>query len=137
MAGVYLVAAELAQRGFIATPTARSARGVDLLVADPDGLRTYAVEVKTNRVTFGFWLLGAGAEKLQSSTLVYALVNIRRAGPEFHLVPSRVIARYIRIDPPTSTRKATWRSIALDPYVRPFRDNWSVFVGRGARPRFD
>ena len=34
MRGVYLVAAELSKRGFIASPTSRGAQGADLLVTD-------------------------------------------------------------------------------------------------------
>ena len=82
MAGVYFVAAELARRGFIASPTSRSAHGVDLLVAHPDGVRTFAVEVKTNAATFSFWLLGAKALEVEAPTLFYALVNLRKLGNE-------------------------------------------------------
>jgi len=47
MTGVYLVAAELSKRGFIASPTSRSAQGADLLVTDTDCKRSFAVQVKT------------------------------------------------------------------------------------------
>jgi hypothetical protein len=56
MAGVYLVAAELSRRGFIVSPTSGSAHGTDLLTTDLRARRTYAIEVKTNARTFGFWL---------------------------------------------------------------------------------
>ena len=36
MRGVYLVAAELARHGFIASPTSRSAQAADILATDPD-----------------------------------------------------------------------------------------------------
>ncbi|MBA7572724.1 hypothetical protein ES708_14510 [subsurface metagenome] len=48
MRGVYLVAAELAQRGFIASPTSRSARGADILVADQNCKHACSLQVKTN-----------------------------------------------------------------------------------------
>src|SRR5439155_25614959 len=57
MRGVYLVAPELSRRGFIASPTSRSAIGADILATDQACRRTYSVQVKTNAKTFGFWLL--------------------------------------------------------------------------------
>lgn len=39
MTGVYLVAAELSRRGYVATPTSRNAQAVDLLVSDTEGSR--------------------------------------------------------------------------------------------------
>ena len=48
MIGVYLAAAELSHRGFIVSPTSRSARGADLLVTDQDCQKTWSVQVKTN-----------------------------------------------------------------------------------------
>lgn len=133
MVGVYLVAAMLSRRGFIASPTSRNARGVDLLVADPRSGKTFSVEVKTNASTFGFWLLGKGASELKSGSLIYALVNLRETGTEFYLVPSRVIARHIKISLATKTRKSTWYSIHL-PKVEKYKDNWGVFGRPGRRP---
>ena len=48
MTGVYLAAAELSHRGFIVSPTSRSARGADLLVSDQDCQKAWSVQVKTN-----------------------------------------------------------------------------------------
>ena len=47
MRGVYLVAAELSARGLVASPTSRSAAGVDLLVTDERCARAFSVQVKT------------------------------------------------------------------------------------------
>lgn len=78
MDGVYLVAAELSRRGFIMSPTSRSAHGADLLITDLRARSTYAAEDKTNVRTFGFWLLGAKAKRMKSDTLIHALVNLKR-----------------------------------------------------------
>jgi hypothetical protein len=135
MAGVYLVAAELSRRGFIVSPTSRSAHGADLLTTDLLARRTYAIEVKTNARTFGFWLLGAKAKEMKSDTLIYALVNLRRDGTtEYFLVPSRVVARHVKVSLPTKTRKATWYSIHM-PSVAKYRGDWGVFEGRGLTSR--
>jgi hypothetical protein len=54
MQGVYLVAVELSERGFIVSPTSRGAAGADLLVTDQKCRSAYTVQVKTNKRTFGF-----------------------------------------------------------------------------------
>ena len=90
MTGVYLVAAELSRRGFVASPTSRSAQGADLLVTDVEGIRPRAVQVKTNARTFNFWLLSEKSLELKSPGLVYALVNCRRDRTEYYLVPSKL-----------------------------------------------
>jgi hypothetical protein len=69
MTGVYLVAAQLSRRGFVVSPTSRSAHGVDLLASSPNGSRTLAIEVKTNARTSNFWLLGTKAKEITSPHL--------------------------------------------------------------------
>jgi hypothetical protein len=54
MAGVYLTAAELVQRGFIVSPTSRSALGADLLVTDQRCHKAWSVQVKTNASSANF-----------------------------------------------------------------------------------
>lgn len=134
MAGVYLVAAELSRRGFIVSPTSRSAHGTDLLTTDLRARRTFAIEVKTNARTFGFWLLGSKAKEIKSETLIYAFVNLRKDSIEYFLVPSRVVARHVKVSLPTKTRKTTWYSIHM-PKVANYRDNWTVFEGGGLTSR--
>lgn len=130
MTGLFLVAAELSRRRLIASPTSRNAQGADLLVTDAEGKRTFAVQVKTNASTFDFWLLNSNAKQLRSDTLIYALVNLRKDRTEYFLVPSRIVARHMRVSPPTTTRKSAWYSIYLDK-VAQYRDNWRVFEARG------
>jgi hypothetical protein len=129
MTGVYLVAAELSKRGFIASPTSRSAQGADLLVTDIDCQQSYAVQVKTNARTFNFWLLGPKAEAMISDALVYVLVNLRKDSTEYYIVPSRVVASNIRIDEPTDTRKTKWYSVYRKA-IEQYRDRWDMFGGQ-------
>lgn len=126
MTGVYLVAAELARRGFIASPTSRSAYGADLLVTDTLCQRSYAVQVKTNARLFGFWLLNKNARVVKSRSLIYALVNLRKDRTEYFLVPSRFLARNVKISRRTKTRKNDWYSIALEKIAK-YRDRWRIF----------
>jgi len=77
MLGVYLTAAELTNRGFIVSPTSRSAIGADLLVTDQRCRMAWSVQVKTQRQAANFWLVGNQAHKIQSPTHIYVFVNLR------------------------------------------------------------
>jgi len=126
MTGVYLVAAELSRRGFIASPTSRSAQGADILVTDIDCKKSFAVQVKTNAATFGFWLLSSKVETFQSKTLVYAFVNLRKDRTDFYLVPSIYVAKNFNVSKPSKTRKSIWHAIKLD-QVAQYKDKWEIF----------
>jgi hypothetical protein len=100
MHGVYLTAAELSYRGFIVSPTSRSAFGADLLVTDDHCQRAWSVQVKTNQNTSAnFWLLSAHCERLTSDSHVYVFVGLMGNGrPKFLVVPSRIVAANVRKD---------------------------------------
>jgi len=126
MTGVYLVAAELSRQGFIASPTSRSAQGADLLVTDVDCKKSFAVQVKTNATTFGFWLLSSKAETFKAKTLVYAFVNLRKDRTDFYLVPSTYVAKNVNVSKQSKTRKSVWHAIRLEKVER-YKDNWKIF----------
>ncbi len=50
------------------------------------------------------WLLNKNARAVKSRGLVYALVNLRKECTDF-LVPNCILARNVRVTPPTKTRK--------------------------------
>ena len=130
MRGVYLVAAELARRGFIASPTSRSAIGADLLVTDAKMQRAYSVQVKTNAGTFNFWLVGKHATELASDSYIYVLVNLRekpKGGGEdiqYFVVPSNVVKKHVLYE--QSKTGTEWYSF-MRTNAEPYRDKWSVF----------
>ena len=126
MTGVYLVAAELSRRGFITSPTSRSAQGADLLVTTADCPRSYAVQVKTNASTFNFWLMGRKNMSIHSKTFIYALVNLRKDRTEFFIVPSRIVAENLKVSEPSKRRKSTWYSFSIE-YAKPYKDKWEIF----------
>jgi hypothetical protein len=123
MQGVYLVAAELSRLGFIVSPTSRSAIAADLLVTNPACTRTYSVQVKTNATTFGFFLVGAHARKLKSDSLIYVLVNLRREGPEYFVVPSVALAKCVRSK---QRANSVWTAVRRTS-IEQFRDGWQSF----------
>jgi len=93
MLGVYLTAAELTNRGFIVSPTSRSAAGADLLVTDQRCQRAFSVQVKTQRQTANYWLVGRQAREINAPTHIYVFINLRGDNrPEYLVVPSEVVA---------------------------------------------
>jgi hypothetical protein len=66
MLGVYLAATELVRRGFIVSPTSRSAIGADLLVTDRSCRRAWSVQVKTNASMAKNWLVNPRAKQLRA-----------------------------------------------------------------------
>jgi hypothetical protein len=93
MCGVYFVAAELSRRGFIASPTSRSAMAADILVTDQACTRTFSVQVKTNSGAASFWLVGK--PQPASDSHIYVLVNLKAQGGgpslEYFVVPSTIV----------------------------------------------
>jgi hypothetical protein len=71
MQGVFLVAAELSARGLRVSTTSRNAMGADLLVTDAACQRTWSVQVKTDRKSAGFWLVGEKAKRLVAPSTQY------------------------------------------------------------------
>lgn len=136
MQGVYLVAAELTKRGLVVSPTSRSAFGADLLVADQKCRRAWSVQVKTNAGRPTFWLLNKHSLETKSDTHIYVLVNLgqknphqERGGPDFYVVPSRVLARRMHATPPRRPTGSIFYAVNRDK-VESYKNKWKFF-GRG------
>lgn len=126
MRGVYLAAAELAARGFIVSPTSRSAFGADLLVTDAGCNHAFSVQVKTNTTTFGFWLLNEKSRHLSSPTHLYVLINLRKnaPAPEYFIVPSQVLSNRVKVE---KVKSGTFYSFANDDVAKKYQDRWDLF----------
>lgn len=142
MRGVYLVAAELSRLGFIASPTSRGAMGADILVTDPQCTRSFSVQVKSNAVNFGFFLVGKRATEIVSPTHIYALVNLHSKdgveAPEFFVVPSEVLAGKVVHDKAKKSRRgdqepSEWWAVRVKD-VAEYKDKWDVFGVLPIRP---
>ncbi len=124
MRGVYLVAAELARLGFIASPTSRSAQGADILVTDQRCQRAYSVQVKTKTRPDTFWLLKKDTKKQVSKSHLFVFVNIKNTkGTEevqFFPVPSRIVASRM------VGARGRFPNIKRDRLFE-FRNKWSCF----------
>jgi hypothetical protein len=99
MHGVYSAAAELARRGFIVSPTSRSAFGADLLVTDQRCRRAWSVQVKTTerRRPASYCLVGTYAKDIASDSHIYIFVSYVEDKPNFLVVPSRTVAKHVRL----------------------------------------
>ncbi len=131
MRAVYLVAAELAARGFIVSPTSRSAFGADLLVTNDSCSRSYSVQVKANGKRASFWLVGEKAMHLSCPTHIYVFVNLAVNGGdhEYYVVPSGVVKRRAVYE--KSTTGSVWYSFSREAATA-YNSKWSLF-GRGFR----
>jgi hypothetical protein len=118
IAGAYFVAAELSQRGYIATVTSRNTEGIDILASSLDGSKTVSIQVKTSaakqRERFSrSWILAKKHEGIFSPKLFYVFVDLYEGNqkPDFYVVPSKAVADYIRkahqkwLNNPTKTGK--------------------------------
>ena len=125
MRGVYLVAAELAKLGFIASPTSRSSFGADILVTDSKCKNAYSVQVKTNATSFYYWLLNKDSKDLKSKTHIYVFVNLKDKQDlvDYFIVPSKVVANKMAID---KRKGSTWYSFACKD-AKKYQNKWSVF----------
>jgi hypothetical protein len=95
VAGEYLVAGELSRRGWIASLTLRNTRGVDILVTSEGLDRSVGIQVKTRRDSKPEWMLNKKAETMAHESLFYAFVRLMDGEvPQYHLVPSAVVAEH-------------------------------------------
>jgi hypothetical protein len=128
MQGVYLVAAKLSEKGFIVSPTLRSAAGADLLVTDQKCRQAYSVQVKTNKKTFSFWLVGKKAKEINSKTHIYVFVNIKKDGEEieYYVVPSKIVSENME-------SKENWDNFYFSnkEQAKYYRDRWKLFGNPG------
>jgi hypothetical protein len=125
MRGVYLVAAEMSRRGFIASPTSRSARGADILCTDSECKRASSVQVKTKSTQASYWLLSSDYKRFVSDSHIYVFVTIKEGvvPAEFFIIPSKVVAKKAYVEP---FGKDIWYSFTVKD-ARPYQDRWEIF----------
>ena len=98
MAGVFWVAYELARRNWIAFPTVRNQKGVDIIATTENSGQTTFIEVqvKTNQKHVSNWLLCKDRNDIPSrESLFFAFVRPESNAPnapfEVFVVPSTVV----------------------------------------------
>ena len=100
IAGAHFVAAELSQKGYVATVTSRNTDGIDLLASSPDGSKTVSIQVKTSTAKYytRSWIMSKKQENTFSKNLFYVFVDLNDKGklPDFYIIPSKIVADYIK-----------------------------------------
>ncbi len=125
MLGVYLAAAELTSRGFIVSPTSRSAIGADLLVTDQECRRAWSIQVKTNRKAARFWLIGQHNGRFKSKSHVYIFINLKGdERPDYLVVASAFVAMHARTS--HSKTGSVWYSFYGDSVAKK-SEGWKLF----------
>jgi hypothetical protein len=123
MEGVFLVAAELAKRNYIVSPTSRNAKGADLLITDQDCSKAWTIQVKTNKKVFNFFLLGKHSKGMKADSHFYVFVNLKKTGTEYFIVPAKIVSeRMVSGKSPTGN---IWSQINRDKIME-YKDNWNV-----------
>jgi hypothetical protein len=100
VAGEYFVAAELSRRGYVASITLRNTRGIDVLASSADASRLVGIQVKCSQNKKKSWPMHEKHERGASENLFFVFINLKGEGelPDFHIVPSKAVADYIRND---------------------------------------
>ena len=126
MRAVFQVAAEIVARGFIVSPTSRSAFGADLLVTNESCSRAFSVQVKANAQPAGFWLVGEHAKHLSSPSHIYVFVNFDEGEKEngYYIVPSKVVKR--RMESSTAKTGSKWHQFNKSDAEK-YRNAWKLF----------
>ena len=98
--GVHFVVGELSRLGFIALPTVKNTKGIDIIASTQDFKRTIYLQAKTNKDKYDFWIVG---NPVQGDSIFYVFVNLlsnqKNARPEYYVVPSKdVYAKFARFE---------------------------------------
>ena len=104
VAGEYLVTRELSLRRYIASISLRNSRGINMIASTGDATKSINIQVKTNNSDTNNWILSKKSEGFFYENHFYILVSLNNLNERanFYIVPSKVVADYIRIT------HATW-----------------------------
>ena len=95
--GEYFVAGELERRGFTAAVPMSNVKDFEILAINRETYDQVAIQVKTTGYKQKKWTLSRKNETLMGDNIFYAFVSLNELDtPEYHIVPSRVVANTIR-----------------------------------------
>lgn len=95
--GEYFVAGELERRGFTVALPMANVKDFDLLAINRDTHEQFAIQVKTTIHNKKSWPMNKKNEDLIGTNILYFLVYLNGTDmPEYHIVPSAVVADTIR-----------------------------------------
>ena len=131
-AGEYFVAGELERRVFTCAVPMSNTKDFDILIINRNNNKQYAIQVKTTMHKKKSWMLSKKNEKLYADNIFYVFVSLNELEtPEFHVVPSKVVAEKIKED------HQNWLSVPgkngkihNDSSMRIFNDDDNIFLNR-------
>lgn len=98
-AGEYFVAGELERRGFTVAVPMSNVKDFDILAIDRQTYKQFAIQVKTTAYKQKKWTLSQKSENLTGDHILYFFVSLNEFDtPEYHIVPSRIVADTIKAD---------------------------------------
>ena len=146
VSGEFFVAAELSQRGIIATMTLKNTPHIDILATNLEKAKTANIQVKTMSIenNAGWRLSEKDEQPSKIKNHFYVLVNLIGVGklPEYIIIPQKDLANYLKNDHKIwiagikkdgNPRKNTSMRV-LDPnrreasrkFVKKYIDNWGI-----------
>lgn len=133
IAGEYFVAAELSRLGFIASLTLKNTQGIDILVSTKQTDKSFAIQVKTTQGKKKEWMLNEKSENIIGKNSLYVFVHLKGVGelPDFHIVPSNVVAKNIKVDHQNWLKEPGKKGQKRnDSKMRKFRDYEDKYLGK-------
>lgn len=138
-AGEHYVMYRLARMGYLPALTRGGSPSVDILVANSDGTRTIAIQVKTStsawyqyardteKPNYWIWDVNNRATTLRADRLFYAFVDLRNGSdekkePEVFIVPSNDVADLVKED---HTKYMFW---IYEEDVHKYREMWDLIT---------
>lgn len=146
VSGEFFVAAELSQRGIVATMTLKNTPHIDILATNLEKAKTANIQVKTMSINNNTgWRLSEKDEKPSNiKNHYYVFVNLQGPGklPEYIIIPQKELAVFLEKEHKSwvsgkkrdgSSRKDTSIRV-LNPntnescrvFVNKYRDNWKI-----------
>lgn len=141
--------AQLLLRGFVAALAPAGVPTADIVVTDPQGHMTAAVQVKTRKSEGGDqgWHMSQKHEGIIGPKLFYVFCNLAPNPATCYILPSAIVADVLKRDhakwlatpgrngkahndTPMRRLKPSYPSIGLEEgWLDPYRDNWDLLRG--------
>lgn len=131
-AGEYFVAGELERRGFTVGVPMSNVKDFDILAIHRKSYKQIAIQVKTTGYQQKRWVLSKKAETLISDNTFYVFVSLNELDtPEYHIVPSSVVAETVGREHKEWLGKAAKNGGKHnDTSIRVFRDKEDTYLNR-------
>jgi len=132
IAGVHFTVGELSRKDWIALPTIKNTKGVDIIASTSDFSKTVHIQVKSNKNYYNFWIVGT---PFNQENLYYVFVNLLsnkpNSRPEYYIVPStEVYAKYYPFLNVSKTASQT-QIDEITQRIKNFEKAWDIVSATG------